>query len=148
MHLDVVVPAASDLVKDTGDDPVVAHDAQGDSPHIHIVGILNAHRMPKFKEVFLHRPMIVADSLANHGGELVKLFFRFHIPDVYSPSGFAALCSSCVQELLLRRPKRWQRAQAIRKVCGNFCLPKAADRERKIAVKADGGSGLPFIFAK
>jgi len=34
------------------------------------------------------------------------LFFRFHIPDVYFPFVFAALCSSCVQELLLRRPKK------------------------------------------
>jgi hypothetical protein len=43
---------------------------------------------------------------------------------------------------------RWQQVQDNRKVHGKFCLPRAADWEGKVAVKADGGSGLPFNFAK
>ena len=54
---------------------------------------------------------------------------------------FAACASgSCYYAAL----ERWQRAQDNRKVCGKFCLPSAAGRERKVAVNADGGSEVPL----
>ena len=59
----------------------------------------------------------------------------FFVPICYLLRFAAFASGSCYYAA----PKRWQQAQDIRKVCGIFCLPRAADRERKNAVKTDGG---------
>ena len=86
MHLDAAVFAASDLVKSADNHPAVTHDAQRDASLILVAGVLDSHGMPQFKEVFLHRMVIVVDCLTDLGRELVKLFFRFHTFVIYFPS--------------------------------------------------------------
>ena len=72
----------------------------------------------------------------------------FHILGFYFPFALAACSLLRLGCCYYAAGQRWQRAQDNRKVRGKFSLPLAADRERKVFVKAEVTSELLTIFAK